>query len=494
MSVMTNPAPIGGWNARDALSQMPKTDAVKLINWIPDAGAVVSRGGCVDYCVLTGECETLVEYHSGATRKFLAAAGDKIYDITAPDSVSEIKTGLSNARWQTVQHNDRLIFVNGADAPLVFGGSDFTEMADTNSVGASEFIGCNSFKGRCFYWKADSQDYYYAEAGGFQGKLTRFQLGTVAQQGGNLINMLTWTLDSGSGVDDLAVFVMSSGEALVYQGADPSNANNWSMIGRFNIGQPFAYRGHARLASDEILITRDGYLNISSALQAGRLNPDQHISAKIINAVKQKTDALSNKYGWQICFYPRGNWLIVNVPIETNRVYEQHVYSTKTGQWTKFSGWNARCFGVFNDNLYFGEGGKVVQADIGVSDYGNQINFEAIPAWSHLGSYANIKQLTGIQVVTNYVYPEFIQINASSDFNEPQGYPYVIAPEKVPRAWNIAEWDQDHWAATNGRTTSAWKNVSAAGFAITYNLRITTRAQRLAWYSTSLMFNNAGVV
>lgn len=494
MTVKTVPAPIGGWNARDALSNMPQTDAVKLINLVPDAGAVVSRGGCLDYCVVNGECETLVEYHSETTRKFLAAAGSKLYDVTNSTNVTELKTGLTNARWQTVQHNDKLIFVNGADNPQVFNGSAFENFTDTNSVGANKFIGCNSFKGRCFYWKADSQDFYYAQAGSYQGGLTKFQLGQVAQQGGNLINMLTWTLDSGSGVDDLAVFVMSSGEALVYQGSDPSNANSWSMIGRFNIGQPFAYRGHARLASDEILITKDGYLNISSALQAGRLNPDQHISAKIINAVKQKTTALYDKYGWEITFYPKGNWLIVNVPIETNRIYEQHVYNTKTGAWTKFTGWNARCFGVFDDNLYFGENGKIVRADIGVSDYGTQINYEAVPAWNYLSSSSNTKQLTAVQVSSNYVYPDYMQIEASNDFNEPKGYPYTIAPENVPDSWDIADWDQDYWGLTDGSTTAVWKSVTATGFALTYNLRITTKAQRIAWYSTNLMYTNAGVI
>ena len=43
------PAPITGWNARDALDEMPATDAVLLDNWYPDAQGVVVRSGFTPY-------------------------------------------------------------------------------------------------------------------------------------------------------------------------------------------------------------------------------------------------------------------------------------------------------------------------------------------------------------------------------------------------------------------------------------------------------------
>ena len=39
------PAPIGGWNTRDAVSRMQKTDAVSLTNLIPDIDGVSIRPG-----------------------------------------------------------------------------------------------------------------------------------------------------------------------------------------------------------------------------------------------------------------------------------------------------------------------------------------------------------------------------------------------------------------------------------------------------------------
>jgi hypothetical protein len=53
--VKTIPAPIGGLNARDALSAMPPTDAYGLINWIPQNYGVASRKGYSEWATnLTG--------------------------------------------------------------------------------------------------------------------------------------------------------------------------------------------------------------------------------------------------------------------------------------------------------------------------------------------------------------------------------------------------------------------------------------------------------
>jgi hypothetical protein len=46
--------------------------------------------------------------------------------------------------------------------------------------------------------------------------------------------MGTWTLDAGYGVDDYAVFITNNGEAIVYKGSDPSDPNDWSLIGYGN--------------------------------------------------------------------------------------------------------------------------------------------------------------------------------------------------------------------------------------------------------------------
>jgi len=71
------PAPVGGWNRREAR-------AVFLDNWFPRASDVVTRRGYSQHCA-TGEndnVETLIELHTGTTQKLLAAVNGKLIDVS----------------------------------------------------------------------------------------------------------------------------------------------------------------------------------------------------------------------------------------------------------------------------------------------------------------------------------------------------------------------------------------------------------------------------
>lgn len=118
--------------------------------------------------------------------------------------------------------------------------------------------------------------------------------------------MLNWTNDAGDGVDDYAVFVFSTGEVLVYQGDDPANAAAWSLIGRFQIGEPVSIRAHAKVGGTEIIGTTDGYVDLSVALRDGRYSEKSAYSSKIIRASKDAVSAYRGQFGWEMLLYPRG--------------------------------------------------------------------------------------------------------------------------------------------------------------------------------------------
>ena len=115
MTAIAIPAPVGGWNARDALDKMPATDAVRLVNWIPRGTFVQSRGGySVSQSGLGGPVETLAAY-AGSSNLLLAAANGQFWDVTV--SPVSIASGFTSDRWQQANHSGKLIFVNGADSP-----------------------------------------------------------------------------------------------------------------------------------------------------------------------------------------------------------------------------------------------------------------------------------------------------------------------------------------------------------------------------------------
>src|SRR5262245_6208650 len=122
------PAPITGWNARDALDEMAPTDALLLDNWYPDAQGVVVRSGFVPYAsgLGTAPLRTLAEFSAGATRKFLAACAGKFYDVSVAGPVgAPLASGFASDAWQWAPFLSRLFFVNGADTPQVYDGTTF---------------------------------------------------------------------------------------------------------------------------------------------------------------------------------------------------------------------------------------------------------------------------------------------------------------------------------------------------------------------------------
>lgn len=490
------PAPVGGWNARDSVDQMPETDAVRMVNIIPRAGYCETRKGFIRHATgLGGAVETLVSYRGAASEKMIAAANGQLWDVTSA-TPSSLKSLLTNNRWQDTHHSGRMILTNGADTPQVYDGATMADISVTG-VTATTLWGCATFKGRVYYWAKNAQSFWYPAAGAYQGALTQFTLAGQLSTGGSLIQMVTWTLDSGEGVDDLAVFIFSTGEVLVYQGDDPGSAAAWSLVGRFQIGEPLGIRAHAKVGGTEIILTRDGYVDLAAALKDGRYTEKSAYSHKIIRAAKTAAANYHTQFGWEAILYPVGQMFIVNVPL-TDVQAQQHVRSTNSGGWCEFRDMDARTFAVHNNLLYFGgSDGVVYQADIGAQDVDQPIELDCITAYSSLGSRANRKQVTAVNVVSNYAYPAYFAIDMLGDFSTTRRSSLTPGPYTPASGWDTESWDAADWDIGTEElqaTRTAWRNASGIGYVLATSLRGSTRSQNIIWYSTSIQYRNAGVI
>lgn len=488
------PSPIGGWNARDSRDAMSEQDAVMLDNFFPDTGEVRLRRGYTEHATgLGGNVETLAEYHSGDTRKFLAAANGNMWDITDGDSPSSLKSGFTNNRWQWASFEGEVGFVNGDDTPQVFDGSSLSDMSISGTgITPSNLIGINVFKARTYFWERNSQDFWYSAVNSLGGSLTKFPLSRVGNFGGNLVCMGTWTRDGGDGMDDLAVFIMSSGEVIVYQGSDPGTASSWSLVGVFHIGAPLATRGVVKFGSDLVVMTRDGYFPLSKAMQ-GRLSGQSAISDKIRGAVTQATENHSTNYGWEPLLYPAGKMLIFNVPVATNNTYVQHVMNTVTGAWCKFTGLNSRTWGTYEDRLYFGGNGKVFLADTGSNDNGDAIKGDGWPAYTYLGARGQRKRITMGQVVLSSDGDLTVATKSSTDFSEPIP-PFNSSTFDAEGAeWGEGEWGVAEWVGGD-TIINDWKLITGVGYNVSMRVRVSVSAQSVKWFSTNYAFTPAGVI
>jgi hypothetical protein len=360
--------------------------------------------------------------------------------------------------------------------------------------------GVTSYKGRAVYWSEGDNTFYYGAAGAHAGLLAAFPIDFVTQRGGGIKEIVTWTRDSGDGMDDLFVILMDTGETLVYGGDDPG-ASNWALQGVFQLGEPLSIRGSCNLASDRIVITRDGYINLSSALQQGRIAAIGNVGDKIVNAVNELTDLYADNYGWEINFFPSKSLLIINVPVDIvtpSPTYKQHVMNTKTGSWCEFDGWQAVSFTEYNNEVYFCTSeGSIFKAFSGASDNGSFIDVECIPAFNNFGVATIQKQLTMCTVVSDFYAPQYLKVEGLADFTIPAKPPLTYPSESNGELWDVPDWDDPYWddgISGTGLIQPYPIHAGVYGYSITCRIRHATKKQVVKYYSFKLKFKPARTI
>ena len=504
--IVTLQAPVGGLNGRDALDDMKPEDAVQLVNWFPGFGKVEVRGGSADWGQLgatveevftaaTATVETLVAFKRESEVLMVAACGGALYDATAGGELgTALDDGFTNNRWQHAVMNDSLGLVNGADAPQVYDGSSLTAMTLDEADGESatltpaDLIGINVYKSRSYFWDGTA-GFWYSAVNALGGDLEYFPLGDVGGAGGHLTVMITWSRDGGEGMDDLAVFIMSSGDVLVYAGSDPGEANDWSLVGVFKIGSPVGIRAVSKLGGDALIATADGYTLLSQALPGIRGARGINVSDKLGKFALDQVQQSGTSFGWQIVHWPRGRRVLVNFPSHDH--FEQHVVNLATGAWTLFQGLEASCWAVWNDRLFFGTvNGEIVEAETGTSDRGVNILAIGQQAFSELRVPGRIKSVKMVRPLIEASSEVRIEVDLYADYS-PQSTGAVAADLGLAGdeggEWYDAEWYDAFWAGPT-ITVPGWIGHAARGYAISPAVSTAQRLDRIAWAGTLISY------
>ena len=74
-------------------------------------------------------------------------------------------------------------------------------------------------------------------------------------------------MNAGDGLGEKCVFVTTEGELLVFTGTDPTSVTNWRQEGRYDISRPLGKNAHQQLAGDVLILTVDGVVPLSAAIQ-----------------------------------------------------------------------------------------------------------------------------------------------------------------------------------------------------------------------------------
>lgn len=459
-------APVGGWNTRDALNAMPKQDAINLDNWFPGLGSCEVRPGYAEHAtgLGSGDVSSIFSFRDGATKKLIGCANGNIYDATSSGAASSLGSGYSNNVWQGTNFLGYLVINNGADTGVTYDGTTLAAQSWSGSgYTAANILASYSHKHRLYQIENDSLDFWYGGVNGISGTMTKFPLSRVTQLGGKIICFVSWTLDNGSGIDDLAVFITSTGQAVVYSGSDPGDATDWSLVGVFDIGEPMNIRGITRSAGDAIITTVSDYVSMSEVLRTGQIGTASKLSGAVTAAATQRdTD------GWSSVVWRKGNMIVFNVPM-AGGTFDQHVINTITGAPTRFKGIPARSWAVYETDLYFGAGDGKIYKMTGTTDDGTSIQADGETAWNDIGS-ATRKRLCAHRPTLKTSGSIAYEVGTGFDFQSAT-VPPATSTAAIDSLWDVALWDVALWSSGQ-QVDLNWKIAQGTGQNFSTRLRV----------------------
>lgn len=360
-------------------------------------------------------------------------------------------------------------------------------MWNITGVDPKTLVHVQVFANRLWFTQANTMQTWYLPIGQVSGAAILFDVGPQTTLGGYLMGIATWNIDDSAGLNPYIVFVTSVGEAVVYQGSDPSQASSFGISARFRIGAPIGRRFFEKYGSDVVFLSTDGLVPLSKALLSDRSSKDITLTEKISPSVNDDAATYGRNFGWQPVLYPDGNKLIVNVPTQEDQTSYQYVMNTITRAWCRFTGWNAFCFAYFENALYFGGAGFVAKADVGYNDGGVAIASDIKPAFNYFGMRGQEKYFHMMRPVFLTNAPMHPQLDLSVDFSN-------IPPTSTPtfsqgnlNQWDQTPWDQRLWGDVQAVQTD-WESIDGIGYAATFRMRALTQDVQFSIASVDFMF------
>jgi len=490
--VVSLPAPTMGINDLDPLAAMGAEFCIDLQNFYPQTGSVATRRGYKEHATnLPMKVRTLIRYASSdGSSELYACTDDGVYDVSlstdAPVKVYDITYGDVEWCMFSTLFGQYLVVTNGVDAAFFYDGTTwapFTESAtptvpgEIKGVNPSLLTGVTSYKRRLWFIQQDSLLAWYLDIDSIGGAAKSLNVGGSLPRGGFISELVTWSLDSGAGLDDKLGFFSSQGEFLIFSGSDPEDVNDWALEAMFFISAPIGTSPSCELGGDVILMTRTGIIPLSSVVK-GEANiavSNAALSKRISRTLNRIVNSRTYTPNWQIGNVPVLQALLINIPKTSEAKAVQYVMNSLTGAWTRFT-LPMSCFELFNGKLYFGtEDGRVCLYGGESKDNvkldgtgGEEIICNLFSAYNYFGDPTANKHFKLVRPIFQATTPPGykLKLNVDYDLTALAGSPPASGPQALEYLWDATNsvWGQAFWSTEFGTTYHPWTGVVGLGF------------------------------
>jgi hypothetical protein len=493
------PAPVGGLNMVVPASAMNPGDCLTLNNMIGSKYGLRVRPGYREWCTALGDpvedVRSILSFagssEDGTADKLFACTQTGIWDVTTssatPSQVYTFPTqnadsgfGVGTSFVTAAGHF--YLYCDEANGYLTYTQSTDTWALIAEGAGAGEISGVDprklafvtAWKTRVLFVERDTASMWYLEVGAITGAVTEFDFGNKFRYGGPLVGLWNWTIDGGSGVDDLLVAASRGGDIAVYAGTDPSDSAAFAQKGMWFVGGvPAGRRIATDFGGDILLLSYLGVIPLSKLLSGGDLaSPDSYATNRIAPIFTDAMVERKHLRGWEIRIHPEDSTLIVGTPTWTGQPQEQFVMSLSSASkgWGRYLDLPITCAESWKGKLYFGTtDGRVCINDgvfdnisrDGSADNASDVEFSLLSAFSAFGGIHR-KRLQFVRPIfrVNGADPSYLA-EARWDFNESEISDTLPAVVSSGALWDVAVWDVDVWGA--GLRTQS-KTFGSTGF------------------------------
>lgn len=507
------PAPTGGINDLDPISNMEANFLLDCMNFYPDTGLLVVRPGYQEWATgLGAACKTIMYYNSlDATFQRFAATDSGIFNITSPTTTPVNVKAATNGSWEFTNFatpaGQYLIACNGTDPAVLYDGTtwtSFTEVTTPSGPGQIKGVDPSTFdfviahKGRLWFIQKNTMTAWYLPIDSVGGEAKPFFLGGIFRRGGHLQILARWSSDTGEGLDDRLIFITTAGEIASYAGIDPGDATDFSLDSIFFVAPPLSKRSVTEYGGDLLMLCRRGLIPLS-ALITGKANEilfSEALTKRISRTLIQMTGLAVPPFPAEVNLYNDAAWTIINIydgtPLSATSYARmlstgrnnpvQLVMNFLTGAWGKFD-YPVRTIRPIDRLLFMGTDDGRVLAVTPDSYFDNvpiaggsgvPIEASATCAYTYFGNPTVNKHAKLLRVsFQTEIKPSYV-IRVLPDFRLD---PFLATPAPNPAVgnarWDISKWDLANWAGLEN-VYRPWNSANVLGYAFAWQIKVST--------------------